>query len=171
MLGMRARTSGLDQGGQRRVLDVGVGAAFLAGMLSFLSACVLPIVPPYLCYLAGIGFEQLQDDRIQPDITRRMLVTALFFVLGFTTVFVALGATASLIGQAIARHFDTLAVMAGILIIAMGLHFLGLLRIGLLQREVRVQTAAKPEGLVGAYLMGLALRRSDSGRDPVRCRR
>jgi cytochrome c-type biogenesis protein len=138
------------------LLEVSIGAAFLAGMLSFLSPCVLPIVPPYLCYLAGIGFEQLQEDRIAPATTRRMLVTAGLFVLGFTTVFVALGATASLIGRSIARHFDLLSMIAGILIIIMGLHFLGLLRLSLLYREARIQTTAKPAGLVGAYVMGLA---------------
>ncbi|MBZ8132004.1 cytochrome c biogenesis CcdA family protein [Afifella sp. IM 167] len=138
------------------MLEVSIGAAFLAGFLSFVSPCVLPIVPPYLCYLAGVSFDQLQDDTPPPGVGRRIIFAAIAFVLGFSTVFVALGATASLLGQTVARYFDTLSIVAGILIIVMGLHFLGLFRIGLLYREARVSVEKKPAGLLGAYVMGLA---------------
>ena len=138
------------------MLDVTFGAAFLAGLLSFVSPCVLPIVPPYLCYLAGMSFDQLQDEEVAPGTGRRILFSAIAFVLGFATVFIALGATASVVGQTIARHFDTMAVIAGLVIAAMGLHFLGVIRIGFLYREARVNVENKPAGLLGAYVMGLA---------------
>lgn len=138
------------------MLDIGFGAAFLAGLLSFVSPCVLPIVPPYLAYLAGISFSELNDDGVDAGTSRRILLSSIAFVVGFTTVFVALGATASFIGKSIAQYFDTLSVIAGIIIIIMGLHFLGVFRIGLLYREARVDVQKKPAGLVGAYIMGLA---------------
>ncbi len=139
------------------MLDVGYGAAFLAGILSFVSPCVLPIVPPYLAYLAGISFSELNEQGTGNNaVSRRIALSSVAFVLGFTTVFVALGATASMIGQSIARHFDTLSMIAGVLIIIMGLHFLGVFRIGLLYREARIDVQKKPAGLLGAYVMGLA---------------
>lgn len=138
------------------MLDVTFGAAFLAGLLSFVSPCVLPIVPPYLCYLAGVSFDQLQGEEVAPGTGRRILFSAMSFVLGFATVFVALGATASVVGQTIARHFDTMAIVAGLVIAVMGLHFLGVIRLGFLYREARVNVENKPAGLIGAYVMGLA---------------
>lgn len=138
------------------MLDASLSGALLAGVLSFVSPCVLPIVPPYLAYLAGISFDELKADSRASGASRRVLLSAACFVLGFTTVFVALGATASLIGQSIARYFDTLAVVAGVIILLMGLHFLGVLRIGLLYREARLQVAGRPAGMLGAYVMGLA---------------
>jgi len=114
------------------MLDVSFGGAFLAGLISFLSPCVLPIVPPYLAYLAGISFTQLTQDGIATGTQKRIFLTALLFVLGFSTVFVMLGATASFLGQSIAMHFQTLSIIAGSLIIVMGLHFLGVFKIGFL---------------------------------------
>lgn len=138
------------------MLDVSMAGAFLAGILSFISPCVLPIVPPYLAYLAGISFAELDGTTVRPGTTRRIFLTSVAFVLGFTTVFVALGATASVIGQSVAHYFDTLSVVAGIVIIVMGLHFLGVFRIALLFREARVEVRKRPAGLIGAYVMGLA---------------
>lgn len=138
------------------MLDVGYGAAFLAGLLSFVSPCVLPIVPPYLAYLTGLSFDQMSVNGRDPVVARRIVLAAAAFVLGFTTVFVALGATASLVGQAVAEWFDTLSILAGVLIIVMGLHFLGVFRIALLYREARVEVTRKPAGPLGAYVMGLA---------------
>lgn len=138
------------------MLDVSLGGALLAGLLSFVSPCVLPIVPPYLAWLAGLSFEELRAESLAAERRRRILMAAFAFVLGFTTVFVALGATASVIGKTVAQYFDILSVIAGIIIIVMGLHFLGLFRIALLYREARVQVDSKPAGLVGAYIIGLA---------------
>lgn len=138
------------------MLDIGYGAAFLAGLLSFVSPCVLPIVPPYLAYLAGVSFNELKTDDQQSPVSRRVFLTSVFFVAGFTTVFVALGATASAIGQTIAQYFGILQVVAGTIIIIMGLHFLGVFRIGMLAQEARFNVEKKPAGLAGAYIMGLA---------------
>lgn len=138
------------------MFDVTVGGAFLAGLISFVSPCVLPIVPPYMAYLAGLTFEELQSEDRSREATRQLISAAVAFVLGFTTVFVALGATASIIGQSMARYFDTLSIIAGAIIIVMGLHFLGVFRIALLYREARVQVSRKPTGIFSAYVMGLA---------------
>lgn len=138
------------------MFDVTYGGAFLAGLLSFVSPCVLPIVPPYLAYLAGLTFDELTNEERSTALTRQLILSAVSFVLGFSTVFVALGTTASVIGQSIARYFDVLSVIAGLIIIVMGLHFLGVFRIALFYREARFQVARRPAGLASAYVMGLA---------------
>jgi cytochrome c-type biogenesis protein len=135
--------------------DVTLAAAFLAGLLSFLSPCVLPLVPPYLVYLAGASLERLADAEPAPVVRREALSAAILFVAGFATVFVALGASASAIGALIQRYSQPLAILAGIFIIIMGLHFLGLTRLTILMREKRLPMP-KPVGLWGAYVMGLA---------------
>lgn len=138
------------------MLDVTLGGAFVAGLLSFVSPCVLPIVPPYLCWLAGISLDEARHAAAGTAARRRLTATAFVFALGFATVFVALGASASVVGQLVARHFDTLAILAGLLIAAMGLHFLGAVRIPLLQREMRLAGPSEPRGVLAAYLVGLA---------------
>jgi cytochrome c-type biogenesis protein len=135
--------------------DVSLPAALLAGLISFLSPCVLPLVPPYLVYLSGLSLERLADAEPAPAVRRETVIGAVLFVLGFSTVFVALGAGASAIGGLIRIYADVLAKLAGVAIIIMGLHFLGLTRIGWLLREKRLDVA-KPAGLWGAYVMGLA---------------
>ena len=138
-------------------LEVSYAGAALAGLLSFLSPCVLPLVPPYLCFLAGVSIEQLSGEETRaPAAGRSVFFCALAFVLGFTTVFIALGASASAIGQLVAEHIDLLAKIAGVLIIMLGLHFLGVFKVASLYREFRFQSAAKPSGLIGAYVVGLA---------------
>jgi cytochrome c-type biogenesis protein len=137
--------------------DISYGGAFIAGLLSFLSPCVLPLVPPYLCYLGGMTVEQLADAQAaRTASSRRVFWAALAFVLGFSTVFISLGATATFIGQFVAHYMDILAKIAGAVIIVLGLHFLGLFRIALLFREMRFHIASKPAGLAGAYVVGLA---------------
>jgi cytochrome c-type biogenesis protein len=135
--------------------DVTIAAALAAGTLSFLSPCVLPLVPPYLVYLAGTSVERLADAEPTAAVKRDTIVASLLFVLGFSTVFVALGAGASVIGAVLRAYSDVLAIVAGIAIIVMGLHFLGLTRIDLLMREKRA-AMVRPVGLWGAYAMGLA---------------
>src|SRR5262249_41682394 len=135
--------------------DVSVPAAVLAGLISFLSPCVLPLVPPYLVYLTGATIEHVANDESPQASRRAVMGAALMFVLGFTTVFVALGASASLVGGLIRVWSAELSILAGIVIIIMGLHFLGLTRIGFLMREGRLPIP-KPVGLWGSYVMGLA---------------
>ncbi len=136
-------------------MNVTIIAALIAGMLSFLSPCVLPLVPPYLVYLTGASLERLADAEAEPQVRRETIVAAILFVLGFSTVFVALGASASAIGGLLRIYSGPLTVLAGIAIIVMGLHFLGLTPIAWLMREKRDEMA-KPVGLWGAYLMGFA---------------
>ena len=135
--------------------DVTILAALLAGLVSFLSPCVLPLVPPYLVYLAGTSLERLAEAETPPQVRRDTVVAAMLFVAGFSTVFVALGASASLIGALLRFYSNELAIVAGIAIIIMGLHFLGLTPLAFLYRQKRIEVQ-KPVGLWGAYVMGLA---------------
>lgn len=149
-------------------VDIGYVSAVAAGAISFLSPCVLPLVPPYLCYMAGVSMD---DFRGEPSLrageggaaaiaaapARLALASAsLAFVLGFSTVFIALGAGASTIGVFLRTWQQELAIVAGLVIILMGLNFLGVIRIPLLSREARFQAGGKPASAAAAYVMGLA---------------
>lgn len=137
--------------------DITYWGAIGAGLISFFSPCVLPIVPPYLCFLAGISLEELTDEgRESPGARRRVVLSSIAFAFGFATVFVLLGASASILGQALSRNFQWLGYVAGAMILVMGLHFLGVIRIPLLYREARVEVERQPSSLIGAYLIGLA---------------
>src|SRR5882672_11759486 len=133
---------GIESRGASMSLDVTAGGAFVAGLLSFASPCVLPLVPPYLAYIGGVSIEQLRDGKNGAG-RGRVLLAAVSFVAGFSTVFVALGATATWIGQAVGAHLTVLGYIAGIFIVLMGLHFLGVLRIPLLDRTARIGVAEK----------------------------
>ncbi|WP_062202606.1 cytochrome c biogenesis CcdA family protein [Aureimonas sp. AU12] len=139
------------------MFEISYPTALLAGALSFLSPCVLPLVPPYLCYMAGVSMEDLRAGQRMPKAGYgRLVLTAVIFVLGFATVFVALGAGASSVGQILRRNLDWLGIVAGLAIIAMGLNFLGVFRIALFSREARLQAPDRPRSFFGAYAMGLA---------------
>ncbi|MGO4831641.1 cytochrome c biogenesis CcdA family protein [Rhizobiaceae sp. 2RAB30] len=140
-------------------IDVGYLSAVGAGALSFLSPCVLPLVPPYLCYMAGVSVDDFREQKAlsrSAHAKKALTAASIAFVLGFSTVFVALGAGASTIGRLLRVWQEPLAMAAGILIILMGLNFLGLIRIPLLSREARFQAKGKPASMVAAYFMGLA---------------
>ena len=134
--------------------DISFPAAFGAGLISFVSPCVLPLAAPYLCYLAGASVEALADES-ETKARRDILVTALLFVAGFSTVFVGLGATASALGELLRQWSHALSIAAGIGVILMGLHFLGVFRIGAMLREKRLEIE-KPAGVWSAYPMGFA---------------
>jgi cytochrome c-type biogenesis protein len=138
------------------VVDVTYGGAGLAGLVSFLSPCVLPLVPPYLCYMAGVSLDQLSGQAEEEVARHRIMLSALAFVLGFSTVFIALGASASVVGQLVRSHLAALSLIGGLVIIVMGLHFLGVFRIAFLSREARFQARGAPAGPIGSYIMGLA---------------
>jgi cytochrome c-type biogenesis protein len=135
--------------------DISIYAALIAGVISFLSPCVLPLVPPYLIYLTGATIGHVTRGEEESSSRRAVMISALAFVLGFSTVFVALGASASFIGGFIRAWSAQFSILAGVVIVIMGLHFLGLTRIGFLMREGRL-SIPKPVGLWGAYVMGLA---------------
>jgi cytochrome c-type biogenesis protein len=138
-------------------MDVTYFGALLAGFLSFLSPCVLPLVPPYLCFLGGTTFDQLTgEDETPSHVYQTVVLSSVAFVLGFTTVFVILGATATVLGQLVVENLPLLAKFAGVIIIIAGLHFLGVIHIPILHREARYHADTRPAGLVGAYVIGLA---------------
>ena len=158
--------NGDNKGGM--MLDLPLTLVFGAGVLSFLSPCVLPLVPAYLTYMSGATFDQLQRDGVGAGaVWRRSVFTSLFFVLGFSLIFIALGATATAFGQAFrsilvyeiaigAFRFAVLPALAGILIIIMGLHFLGVFRLHFLEMQVRHGGPASASGPLGGFLLGLA---------------
>ncbi|MCG8560958.1 MAG: cytochrome c biogenesis CcdA family protein [Hyphomicrobiales bacterium] len=138
-------------------MEVTYIGALVAGLISFLSPCVLPLVPPYICYLGGTTMEQLAgDEEMTPAMYWRVVMTSVLFVLGFTTVFVSLGATATVLGQLVAENLQELAYVAGVVIIVLGLHFLGILKIPLFYREARFHAETRPASMIGAYIIGLA---------------
>lgn len=137
--------------------DVSYLGALIAGLLSFLSPCVLPLVPPYLCFLGGVSARQLSGaEALERADAWRVVLAAAMFVLGFATVFIALGATATTFGRLVAQYLQWLGYVAGVVIIVLGLHFIGVLRLGLLHREARVNVERRPAGIAGAYVVGLA---------------
>lgn len=137
-------------------IHIYAGVAF-AGLVSFLSPCVLPLVPPYLGYLGGTTIEQMTaEGGLERNAWRRVVLASLCFVTGFTTVFVGLGAGASVFGQLIQTYKSELGMVAGIVIILFGLHFLGLLRIPLFYRQARYHANMEGATYLGAYLIGLA---------------
>ncbi|MFK7875592.1 MAG: cytochrome c biogenesis CcdA family protein [Paracoccaceae bacterium] len=133
------------------------GAAF-AGVLSFLSPCILPIVPFYLSYLAGVGMNQISAEaEIDGKVRMRAVLAACFFAAGVITIFMGLGAAATVFGQVVREYFDILRWIAAAIIIAMGLHFLGVIRIGILYRQFRADAGGTSNvSLAGAYVIGLA---------------
>ncbi len=140
------------------MFDVTFFGALVAGLLSFLSPCILPIVPFYLSYLAGVGMNQISAEAEVPRTLRlRAFLAACCFALGVITVFVGLGATATAFGSLVREYFDVLRWVAAAIIIAMGLHFLGVIRIGILYRQLRADTGDTSNiGYIGAYVIGLA---------------
>ncbi|WP_438955829.1 cytochrome c biogenesis CcdA family protein [Cognatiyoonia sp.] len=140
------------------MFDVTFFGALIAGLLSFLSPCILPIVPFYLSYLAGVGMNQISGEaEITRAIRMRAFVSAICFALGVITVFFGLGATATVFGSMVREYFDVLRWIAAAVIIAMGLHFLGVVRIGFLYRQFRADAGNTSNvSFVGAYVIGLA---------------
>jgi cytochrome c-type biogenesis protein len=130
--------------------------ALLAGVLSFLSPCVLPIVPPYLAYMGGISMAEMTGSSGTMSVRHRVILPALFFVMGLSTIFLLLGFTASAFGGFVLQNQLWLARISGVVIILFGLHFLGLFRIALLDREMRVDAGDRGGSAAGAYVLGLA---------------
>jgi len=150
--------------------DVSYAGALTAGVLTFLSPCILPLVPAYLCFISGMSLDQLTgggrndgagvsaggDGTATLTAARTALVPGAAFVLGLSLVFVLLGAAASGLGQVIAQYKRELAVGGGVVIILFGLHYMGVFRIGFLNFEKRIHLESKPAGIIGAFLVGLA---------------
>ncbi|MFK7763109.1 MAG: cytochrome c biogenesis CcdA family protein [Roseobacter sp.] len=139
------------------IIDAGLLPAMLvalvAGVVSFLSPCVLPIVPPYLAYMSGVSLNEMSG---QAAARRRAIIAALFFVMGLSTVFLILGFTASAFGAFFLQNQLLFARISGVVIIVFGLHFLGVFRISFLDREARMDAGDKGGSSFGAYVLGLA---------------
>ena len=140
------------------MFDITMAGAAFAGLLSFLTPCILPIVPFYLSYMAGVSMNQIgAEGTLSRAVRAKAVVSALFFSAGVITVFVALGATASFAGQFVREWFDVLRYVAAAIILLMGLHFLGIIRIGILYRQFQVEAGSTANmSHLGAYLIGLA---------------
>ena len=139
------------------MLDISYAGAALAGLLSFFTPCILPMVPFYLCYMAGISMSELREDgAVAPGAQKRLVISAVFFALGVSTIFVLLGMGATALGQTFVQWRQPLSYVAAAVLLVFGLHFLGVIRIGLLYREARIESKAEPTTVIGAYVMGLA---------------
>lgn len=127
--------------------------ALVAGLLSFLSPCVLPIVPPYLAYMGGVTMGDMEEERTA---RRRVLLAAAFFVLGLSTVFLLLGFAFSTLGRTFLQYQDWFLTISGVVVMIFGAHFVGVFRIGFLDRDVRMEAGDKGGSAMGAYILGLA---------------
>ena len=139
--------------------EVSLFAAFLAGVLSFISPCVLPLIPGYLSFVSGVTLDEMRGTGAivaSASARRRAVLMSVAFVLGFSIVFISLGASATAIGALLMEHLSLLGKVAGVIIILFGLHMTGVLRIGWLYSEKRIQTGKKPAGFFGAVLVGIA---------------
>jgi cytochrome c-type biogenesis protein len=136
--------------------DVTYIGAFIAGLLSFLSPCVLPLIPSYITYITGLSFADLQADHPSHIIRQKTILHSLCFIGGFTVVFVLLGASATYIGSFLAQHATVIRKVGGVLLLLLGLHVCGLLPVKFLLGEKRVSVKHKPAGYLGSFLVGIA---------------
>lgn len=136
--------------------QLSIGIAFIAGLLSFLSPCVLPLMPAYISFLSGLSLEELRKGGRHSEVFKKAGLASVLFVLGFSIVFVSLGASASVVGKFLDAHLKIFTKIAGILIVVLGLHLLGALKIGWLNVERRLKVKRFTPGPLGALLMGLA---------------
>jgi cytochrome c-type biogenesis protein len=134
--------------------NVGYIGAFLGGILSFLSPCVLPLIPSYVSFITGISFEDMRTgDRAH--IRRLTLLNSSAFIMGFSTVFVLLGVSSSFIGALLSYYYDYIRIIGGIIIIILGLYVMGVLKIGFLSREKKIHLHSRPAGYTGSFLVGI----------------
>jgi len=134
--------------------QVSLIAAFVAGLVSFVSPCVLPLVPSYVTFITGLSFDELTGEQ-GPRVRRLTLIHSLAFIFGFSLVFIALGTTATATGQFLREHQDTLRIVGGILIVFFGIYLTGLIKIPALSRERKVHLTGKPLGVLGSVLVGI----------------
>ena len=130
--------------------SLGIGISFTAGLLSFLSPCVLPLIPSYMSFITGLSLDDVQRSR------RITVINALLFIAGFTVVFLALGATATVLGQLLFRQREWVSRVGGVLVIIFGLYLVGVFNFGFMARDARVHVANKPLGYLGTFLVGMA---------------
>lgn len=136
--------------------EIGLIASFVAGVVSFLSPCVLPLVPGYMSFISGVSLEELRSEERAAEVSRTILVNTLTFVLGFSAIFIVLGASASYLGQVLLSNQRLLRYVAGGIVVLFGLHLIGVLQLKWLYREKRFHGPSVARGPGGAFLLGLA---------------
>ena len=135
--------------------DVSYPFAFFAGILSFLSPCVLPLIPSYVSFITGISFEDLTGSVDRKRITFLTITNSFAFIAGFSTVFIALGVSSSVIGSLLFQYLDVIRIVGGILVIIFGLFIAGFLKFDFLMKDKKVRLSGKPAGYVGTFLVGM----------------
>jgi len=136
--------------------NVSVLVAFTAGLISFLSPCILPMIPSYLAFITGISLEELSQDQNLKKVRKSVITNSLFFILGFSILFIALGASATFIGKFLAKNIRWFEIIGGALVVILGLHFAGVFKLKFLERERKIHLEKKPLGLIGTVLVGMA---------------
>ena len=136
--------------------NVSVFAAFIAGIVSFLSPCVLPLVPGYISIISGSSLDQLKANEQNSELFRTVLLNSIMFIVGFSITFIMLGATATWVGQFLLSRMRLLGQLAGLILIVFGIHLTGLFKINFLYKDKRFHNVQKPRGLIGALVIGLA---------------
>ncbi len=137
--------------------EITYAGSLMAGLLSFFSPCVLPLIPAYLCFLGGASLDELTaEGGVDREVSKRVFISAFSFVIGFATVFIMMGATATALSRLVIQFTDVLSYIAGTVIVIFGLHYMGLFRIGFLNFEKRFHLEKNPSGILGSYLLGLA---------------
>jgi cytochrome c-type biogenesis protein len=135
--------------------DVSYPLAFLAGVLSFLSPCVLPLLPSYVSFLTGISFEDLTSGADRKRIMYLTITNSFAFIAGFSTVFIALGVSSSAIGNFLFKYLDVIRIIGGVLVIIFGLFIAGFLKLDFLMKDKKLHLSGKPAGYVGTFLVGM----------------
>jgi len=135
--------------------DLTIFVAMIAGLLSFLSPCVLPLFPSYISFVAGVSFDEIQGTAANPRTRRAILLNSILFILGFSLVFISLGAGATLLGQILFQRQGIIRKIGGVLVILMGLYVAGWLRVPFLMREWRIELKDRPAGYLGAVMVGI----------------
>lgn len=136
--------------------NVTVFTAFAAGLISFLSPCVLPLVPGYISIISGFSLDQLKDEQKKRSLLRMVLLNSVMFILGFSITFITLGASATWLGQILLSRMRVLSQIAGVILIIFGVHLLGIFKINFLYQDKRFHNVEKPRGMWGALVLGLA---------------
>ena len=136
--------------------NVSILVAFTAGIISFLSPCILPIIPSYLAFITGISLEELSQQENLRKVRKRVIANSLMFILGFSIIFITLGASATVIGKFLQENIRWFEIIGGVLVIILGLHFAGIFRLKFLDREKKIHLKKKPLGYLGTCLVGMA---------------
>lgn len=136
--------------------NVSIFVALSAGVLSFLSPCILPLIPSYIAFITGISIEELSLEESLRQVRKKVIANSLMFILGFSLVFIALGASATFLGKFLFRNIRWFEIIGGALVILFGIHFTGIFRLRFLDREKKVHLKKKPLGYLGTCLVGIA---------------